>query len=54
MEAERVALIPHCAEGDVIWLPAGEDRWEAHLTDNKPPEIAFFCPDCADTEFGAR
>jgi hypothetical protein len=53
MEAARVALIPRCAECDAIWLPADEERWEAyHLTDNEPPELAFFCPECGEQEFG--
>jgi hypothetical protein len=35
-----------------VWLPTDEDRWEAHLTDDEPPELAFYCPDCAEWEFG--
>ena len=35
-----------------MWLPTDEDRWEAHLTDDEPPELAFYCPDCAEREFG--
>jgi hypothetical protein len=29
--------------------------WEAYLadlTDDEPPELAFYCPDCASREFG--
>lgn len=43
MSAENVALIPECAECGAAWLPADEDRWEAFLTDDEPPELAFFC-----------
>jgi hypothetical protein len=24
----------------------------AHLTDDEPPELAFYCPTCAEREFG--
>jgi hypothetical protein len=25
----------------------------AHLTDHEPPEFTFFCPECAEREFGS-
>jgi hypothetical protein len=34
------------------WLPADEERSSAHLTDDEQPELAFFCPECAEREFG--
>jgi hypothetical protein len=52
VSAERVALIPQWAECGEVWLPADEDRWHAFLTDDEPPELAFFCPECAEREFG--
>jgi hypothetical protein len=52
MSAERVALLPQCAECGRVWLPAESKRWEAYLTDDEPPELAFYCPECADREFG--
>jgi hypothetical protein len=52
MSAEQVALIVHCAECGAIWLSAEEDRWTAHHTDDEPPELAFYCPECAEREFG--
>lgn len=52
MEAERVALIARCVECDAIWLPADEERWQAWHTDDEPPELAFFRPNCAEGEFG--
>jgi hypothetical protein len=51
VDTEQVALIPRCTECDQAWLPADEDRWQAWLTDDEPPELAFNCPDCADREF---
>lgn len=54
MSAERVALVPECAERNARWLPADEDRWQAYLTDDEPPALAFFCPECAEREFADR
>jgi hypothetical protein len=51
VRAESVILIPECAECEVPWLPADEERWSAYLTDDEPPEIAFYCPGCAEREF---
>jgi hypothetical protein len=44
VSAERVALIPECAERRSIWLPADEDRWATYVTGDEPPELAFYCP----------
>ena len=51
MSAESVALMPKCAECHRVWLPADEDRWQAWLTCDEPPEIAFYCPEYAGREF---
>jgi hypothetical protein len=48
---ESVALIPHCAECEAHWLPADDECWSAYHTENEPPELAFYCPDCAEREF---
>jgi hypothetical protein len=32
-------------------LPTDEDRWKAYLTDDEPPELAVYCPECARREF---
>jgi hypothetical protein len=32
--------------------PADEERWRGFLTDDEPPELAFFCARCATREFG--
>jgi hypothetical protein len=34
------------------WVAADPERSEAYLTDHVPPELAFYCPDCAQGEFG--
>lgn len=55
MSAEQVALIPRCAECEARWLPPDSKRWQAHLGGNdldEPPEVAFYCPECAEREFG--
>jgi hypothetical protein len=44
VSAEQVALISQCAECGKVWLPADGDRWDAYLTDDEPPELAFYCP----------
>jgi hypothetical protein len=48
-------MIPTCAECGAVWLPADEERWRAYLGSDdldEPPEVAFYCPDCAEREFG--
>jgi hypothetical protein len=52
MRAEGTGLLPGCAECGALWLPADDERWAAYLTDDEPPEVAFYCPDCAEREFG--
>src|SRR5678816_1035793 len=52
MRAGSVALIPSCAECTAVWLPADEERWQALPTDDEPPEIVLYCPECAEREFG--
>jgi hypothetical protein len=52
VSAEGVALIPRCAECEARWLTADEERWAAYLTDDEPPEVVVYCPDCAEREFG--
>ena len=47
-----VALIPECADCGRCWWPLDTEHWEAHLTnDDEPPELAFYCPECAGREF---
>jgi hypothetical protein len=52
VNAKSVALIPACVECGALWLPADQERWQAWLTDDEPPELAFYCPECAEREFG--
>jgi hypothetical protein len=52
LSREAVALIPQCKECGDIWLPDDVERWQAYHTCDEPPELAFFCPECAEQEFG--
>ena|SRR5215211_4759934 len=55
MALESVALIPKCAECEAVWLPAAGERWLAHLGGDEfdePAELVFYCPGCAEREFG--
>ena len=40
--ADVVAFALTCAECDARWLPADEDRWQAWLTCDDPPELVFY------------
>jgi hypothetical protein len=48
----EVAFTTTCLECHRQWLPVDEERWRAYLTDDEPPELAFYCPGCAEREFG--
>lgn len=52
----RVALIPECVECERPWVPADEERWQARLAIEEHieevPELVFYCPECAEREFG--
>jgi hypothetical protein len=50
--AETAGMIPTCAECGALWLPDDEKRWSAYHTDDEPPEVVFYCPECAEREFG--
>lgn len=55
MTVANVALVAvSCAECEARWLPADKERWQAWLTDDEPPELAFYCPECAEREFGGE
>ncbi len=47
-----VELIPQCDECGRFWWPLETAHWSAYLTDDEPPELAFYCPDCARPECG--
>ena len=40
-----------CAECGMPWQVAWE-LWRAFLTDDEPPKVVFYCPACAEAEFG--
>ena len=56
MSAESVTLVPRCAECEAASLPTDEERWRAYLGVDEhldePAELVFYCPDCAEREFG--
>jgi hypothetical protein len=55
MAAENAVLTPECVECQRVWQPSDHEHWEAYpayVSDDEPPEVAFFCPDCAEREFG--
>jgi hypothetical protein len=55
MSAEGITQIPQCIECDAIWLPADEDRWQAHWVDDGPDEkLVFYCRGCGEREFGLQ
>jgi hypothetical protein len=50
--AEGTATDLQCAECERPWLAVDDEHRSAYLTDDEPLEVLFFCPDCADREFG--
>jgi hypothetical protein len=53
VSAEYLAVIPQCEECRKIRLPADQERWQAHWIDDGPDEkLVFYCPECAEREFG--
>ena len=53
IRTEPVPLVPHRIECCAVWLPADEARWQAYWIDGGPEEkLLFYCPDCAECEFG--
>jgi hypothetical protein len=55
MSAEQVAVVPQCEECRKVWVPAVRERWQAHWIDDGPDEkLVFYCPECAEREFGDR
>jgi hypothetical protein len=52
VRAEGVALIPSCASATPAGCRLDENRWQAYLTDDEPPEFVVYCRDCAEREFG--
>jgi hypothetical protein len=44
------SLGDRCAECLDVWLPDNDERWQADFDTND--ELVFFCPECAEREFG--
>jgi hypothetical protein len=32
-------------------MPTHAERWQAYVTDEEPPKLAFYCPASAEREF---
>jgi predicted RNA-binding Zn-ribbon protein involved in translation (DUF1610 family) len=54
VRTEQAALIPQCAECGEHWLPTDPKLWSAYYTDDEPTELVFYCPNCAEREFGSE
>jgi hypothetical protein len=52
MNVEGVAIIPTCPEYGARWLPADEAGGRHGSPTTSPPELVFYCADCAEREFG--
>lgn len=56
MEAQNtltVLIAPRCEECLRRWLPGDSERWRAYRVDDGPEEkLLFYCPECAEREFG--
>jgi hypothetical protein len=52
VRVEPVALIPNASSARPAGYRPTAKHWSAYLTDDEPPELAFYCPDCRDREFG--
>jgi RNase P subunit RPR2 len=50
MSTDQVAHAFCCAECEDIWMPEDEQRWRAYL--DLDDGLVFFCPECAQLEFG--
>jgi len=54
VDAEQLAQIPICVECGLVWWPDTEDRFTAWWTDDESPELAFYCSECSERQFGER
>jgi hypothetical protein len=55
MGIESVTRIPQCIECAERWLPMDTDHWQAHwIDDGRDDRLLFYCPDCAEREFGTE
>jgi len=51
----ELAFIATCVVCHRLWLPDDGERWRAyHAGDDldEPAELVFYCPACAEPEFG--
>jgi hypothetical protein len=50
-ETVQAAPAIACQECPAIWTD--DSRWRLYLTRDEQPEAVFYCPECAEREFGA-
>jgi predicted RNA-binding Zn-ribbon protein involved in translation (DUF1610 family) len=54
VNADQVAVIRACEECGEVWLQADAGRWQAHwIDDGREERLVFYCPECAEREFGS-
>jgi hypothetical protein len=41
-----------CQECPTMWSAAETGRWRVLLSEDDPPKVVLYCPDCASREFG--
>jgi hypothetical protein len=55
VSADPVAVIPQCEECRRVWLGGDDERWRSYWIDDGPEDrLAFWCPECAEREFGDK
>ena len=52
MKAESLVPIPCCVECGLVWWPDEDDRFAAYLSADEPPELIFYCSECAERDLG--
>lgn len=40
-----------CLECSADWRPGETTQWRGYLTEESPPALALYCPECAKREF---
>lgn len=53
MVTENARKHLRCEECKRPWTEDELYGWRSYLTDDEPPDVVLFCPECAEREFGA-